>query len=179
MQITVQALVNYPPKIAISKLVNSLKGVSSRRLRQVHPEITHHYWKSQLWSPSYFAGSCGGAPIEIVRQYIEQHGDSRFAPFGPDSPDHSKTIVNRAGFRKPTKDGGFEYFVLQQVWRTEVCKGLDSTTVCRFLAERGAVIVVHSVPPAFGSSSGLLTRRESRPGTRRLPARSERGAMDE
>ena len=68
----VHLLVNYPPKVAVSKLVNSLKGASSRRLKQLHPEIKKHYWKSQLWSPSYFAGSCGGAPIEIVRQYIEQ-----------------------------------------------------------------------------------------------------------
>ncbi|WP_435806350.1 IS200/IS605 family transposase [Shewanella psychromarinicola] len=68
----VHLLVEYPPKVAIAKLVNSLKGVSSRRLKQLHPELKNHYYKSALWSPSYFAGSCGGAPIEIVRQYIEQ-----------------------------------------------------------------------------------------------------------
>ena len=68
----VHLLVNYPPKVSVSKLVNSLKGVSSRRLKLLHPEVTQHYHKAQLWSPSYFAGSCGGAPIEIVRQYIEQ-----------------------------------------------------------------------------------------------------------
>lgn len=68
----VHLLVNYPPKIAISKLVNSLKGVSSRKLRQQHEDVSAIYWKGVLWSPSYFAGSCGGAPIEIVRQYIEQ-----------------------------------------------------------------------------------------------------------
>ncbi len=68
----VHLLVEYPPKVAVAKLVNSLKGVSSRRLKQLHPEILKHYWKGQLWSPSYFAGSCGGAPIAIVRQYIEQ-----------------------------------------------------------------------------------------------------------
>ena len=68
----VHLLVNYPPKVAISKLVNSLKGVSSRKLRQQHEDVSAIYWKDVLWSPSYFAGSCGGAPIEIVRQYIEQ-----------------------------------------------------------------------------------------------------------
>ena len=56
----VQLLVNYPPKVAISKLVNSLKGVSSRRLRQYYPDIHQYYWKGILWSPSCFAGSCGG-----------------------------------------------------------------------------------------------------------------------
>lgn len=68
----VHLLVTYPPKTAIAKLVNSLKGVSSRLLRKQHPELVRRYWKGVLWSPSYFAGSCGGAPIEIVRQYIEQ-----------------------------------------------------------------------------------------------------------
>ena len=68
----VHLLVNYPPKLAISKLVNSLKGVSSRVLRrQFKQDIEKYYWKGVLWSPSYFAGSCGGAPIDIVRQYIE------------------------------------------------------------------------------------------------------------
>ncbi|PLQ00296.1 IS200/IS605 family transposase [Cupriavidus pauculus] len=69
----VHLLVNYPPKVAISSLVNSLKGVSSRMIRQKrYPSIRKKLWGSALWSPSYFAGSCGGAPIEIVRQYIEQ-----------------------------------------------------------------------------------------------------------
>ena len=68
----VHLLVSYPPKVAVAKLVNSLKGVSSRLLRKQHPDLVRRYWKGVLWSPSYFAGSCGGAPIEIVRQYIEQ-----------------------------------------------------------------------------------------------------------
>lgn len=68
----VHLLVNYPPKVEISKLVNSLKGVSSRLLRKKHPELLKTYWKGVLWSPSYFAGSCGGAPISIIKQYIEQ-----------------------------------------------------------------------------------------------------------
>ena len=68
----VHLLINYPPKLAISKLVNSLKGVSSRVLkRDFKKHIEKYYWKGVLWSPSYFAGSCGGAPIDIIRQYIE------------------------------------------------------------------------------------------------------------
>lgn len=39
----VRLLVNFPPKVALSKLVNSLKGVSSRRLRQEYPELVRHY----------------------------------------------------------------------------------------------------------------------------------------
>lgn len=69
----VHLLVNFPPKVAISHLVNSLKGVSSRRMRQEFPELGARYWRrSKLWSGSYFAGSVGGAPLSIVKQYIEQ-----------------------------------------------------------------------------------------------------------
>ena len=68
----VHLLVEYPPKLAVSVLVNSLKGVSSRLLRKERPDLRKRYWKNVLWSPSYFAGSCGGAPIGIIKQYIEQ-----------------------------------------------------------------------------------------------------------
>ena len=69
----VHLLVNYPPKVAVSALVNSLKCVSSRMIRKKnYPEIKKKLWGGALWSPSYFAGSCGGAPISIIRQYIEQ-----------------------------------------------------------------------------------------------------------
>jgi putative transposase len=68
----VHLLVYYPPKVAVSALVNSLKGVSARRLRQDRPDIARRYWRGGLWSASYFAASCGGAPIEVLRQYIEQ-----------------------------------------------------------------------------------------------------------
>lgn len=68
----IHLLLNYPPKVSISKLVNSLKGVSSRLIRKQHPELIKSYWKGGLWSPSYFASSCGGAPLSIVKQYIQQ-----------------------------------------------------------------------------------------------------------
>ena len=68
----VHLLVQYPPKVAVSNLVISLKGVSSRLLRKERPDVEKRYWKGVLWSPPYFASSCGGAPISIVRQYIEQ-----------------------------------------------------------------------------------------------------------
>ncbi|TVZ02277.1 IS200/IS605 family transposase [Trebonia kvetii] len=69
----VHLLVNFPPKVALSKLVNSLKGVSSRRMRQEFPGLRRHYYRAnRLWSASYFAGSVGGAPISVLRQYIEQ-----------------------------------------------------------------------------------------------------------
>ena len=69
----VHLLVNYPPKVAVARLVNSIKGVSSRRLRQEFPDLVRHYYRAnKLWSGSYFAGSAGGAPLSVVKQYIEQ-----------------------------------------------------------------------------------------------------------
>ncbi len=68
----VHLLINYPPQVQLSKLVNSLKGVSSRMLRKHMPAITNRYYKNVLWSPSYFAASCGGAPLSIIKQYVEQ-----------------------------------------------------------------------------------------------------------
>ena len=68
----VHLLVNYPPKVSVSSLVNSLKGVSSYVLRRRLPRIAKCYWKNVLWSPSYFAASCGGAPLHLIKRYIEQ-----------------------------------------------------------------------------------------------------------
>jgi putative transposase len=69
----VHLLVNYPLKVAVSHLVNSLKGVSSRMIRQKkYPAIHNKLWGGALWSPSYFAGSCAGPPISVIRQYIER-----------------------------------------------------------------------------------------------------------
>lgn len=74
----VHLLVTYPPKVAVARLVNSLKGVSSRLMRQQFPELERHYWRAKrLWSGSYFAGSVGGAPLDILRQYIEDQDRPR------------------------------------------------------------------------------------------------------
>ena len=66
------AMIEYPPKVSISALVNALKGTSSRLLRQARTDIAARYRDDVLWSPSYFAASTGGAPLEQVKQYIQQ-----------------------------------------------------------------------------------------------------------
>jgi len=68
----VHLLVEPLPHTTPSKLVNSLKGVSSRLLRKEFPELEKYYWKGGLWSPGYFIASCGGAPLDIVKEYIEK-----------------------------------------------------------------------------------------------------------
>jgi len=60
-------VVRYPPKLSVSKIVNHLKGVSARRYREAGHRMPA---ARSLWSPSYFASSVGGAPIEILRDYV-------------------------------------------------------------------------------------------------------------
>ena len=69
----VHLLILYPPKLSITDLVFKLKGTSSVIIRnRNYPSVKSQLWGKALWSPSYFASSCGGAPISIIRQYIEQ-----------------------------------------------------------------------------------------------------------
>ncbi len=89
----VHLLVQYSPKVALSRLVNSLKRVSSRLLRENRPEITGRYYKGVLWSPSYVAASCGGAPLSVIADYVTSQreaakGRSRLPPLpqGRDIP---------------------------------------------------------------------------------------------
>ena len=64
-------LVEYPPTMRISSFVGSLKGVSSRYLRREFPgHLRRYLWGGHLWSPSYFVGSVGGAPLSVVKEYI-------------------------------------------------------------------------------------------------------------
>ena len=68
----VHLLVEYPPKLSVSALVNALEGTSSRLLRKERPDLADRYWEGVLWTPSYFAASAGGAPLSVLRQYVEQ-----------------------------------------------------------------------------------------------------------
>ncbi len=64
-------LVSYPPKVALSTLVMSLKTISSGRVRHHQwPEVTAALWGKHFWSPSYAVVSCGGAPLQTVADYI-------------------------------------------------------------------------------------------------------------
>lgn len=68
----VHLLINSPPTYTVSRLVNSLKGVSSRLIRKAsYATIQQALWGKNLWSPSYFAGTCGGASLDVIKQYIE------------------------------------------------------------------------------------------------------------
>ena len=69
----VHILVEYPARVQLSKLINSLKGVSSRMIKKEGIERLNERLGglSALWSPSYYAGSVGGAPLDVLETYIE------------------------------------------------------------------------------------------------------------
>ena len=64
----VHLLVEVPPVVPLSKLVQKLKGRSSRQLRTELPPLRR---LPALWSPSWFVSTVGGAPLEVVRRYVE------------------------------------------------------------------------------------------------------------
>lgn len=69
----VHLLVSLHPKISLSVLIGRLKGKSAYFLRrEFWPEIKTRLWGQHFWSPSYMAVSCGGPPLAIIKQYIEQ-----------------------------------------------------------------------------------------------------------
>lgn len=63
----VHCLLSYPPKLSLSQITNSLKGVSSRYYRKAGFKCPS---EKHLWSPSYYVSSVGGAPLEVLKQYI-------------------------------------------------------------------------------------------------------------
>lgn len=66
----VHLLIAYPPKLAISVMVNNLKATSSRRLRILNTHLRTESKSGVLWSRSYFACSAGGATIETLKEYV-------------------------------------------------------------------------------------------------------------
>lgn len=68
----VHLMIRFPATVQLSKLVNSLKGVSSRYLRRDFSErITPKLWNGHLWSRSYYCGTAGGAPLSVIAEYIK------------------------------------------------------------------------------------------------------------
>ena len=62
------------PNTEISKLLNAYKSASSRRIKNEFPSIRKYLWKEYFWSKSYCLVTTGGAPLEVVKQYIENQG---------------------------------------------------------------------------------------------------------
>jgi putative transposase len=68
----VHLLISLNPKLRLSDFVNNLKTVSSRLIRRdFKEELAEYYWKPVFWSGSYCILTCGGAPLSVIKQYIE------------------------------------------------------------------------------------------------------------
>ena len=69
----VHLLLNAHPALDLSKLINSMKTVSSRLIRkEFATHLKKYYWKPVFWTRAYCLLTCGGAPLEIIKQYIEK-----------------------------------------------------------------------------------------------------------
>ncbi|KAF3885176.1 MULTISPECIES: IS200/IS605 family transposase [Nostocales] len=69
----IHILLDFHPKNSIAAVVGSLKSATARMLKKEFPqEVKKHYWgKVSFWSNSYYVSSCGGAPIEVLKKYIQ------------------------------------------------------------------------------------------------------------
>lgn len=65
------------PKTEISKFINAYKSASSRLLKKEFPIIRQKLWKEMFWSQSFCLLSSGGAPIEVIKEYIENQGQKK------------------------------------------------------------------------------------------------------
>jgi len=72
----VHLLVDLSPDVAVSKLVNTLKTISSRLIRKEFADhVSQFYWKPVFWTGAYCAISAGGAPLEVLKQYIQNQDE--------------------------------------------------------------------------------------------------------
>jgi putative transposase len=71
----VHVLFRAHPKSEISKFINAYKSASSRLIKQEFPQIRQYLWKEYFWSRSFCLLTAGGAPIEVIKRYIESQGE--------------------------------------------------------------------------------------------------------
>ena len=67
----IHLLLSCPPKISVSKLVQYMKGTSSRKLQQKHQFLKKRYWGQHMWARGYYAVSSGNVTDEMWKKYIE------------------------------------------------------------------------------------------------------------
>ena len=71
----VHTYVSMPPYLSVSKLVQYLKGKTSRKVQQEFPELRKRYWGKHLWAVGYFVRTTGNVTDEMIKQYIERHSN--------------------------------------------------------------------------------------------------------
>ena len=71
----IHLLVSCPPSLSVSKLVQQLKGKTSRTLQIEFKELRKRYWGRHLWASGYFCRSVGTVTRNIIKEYIENQED--------------------------------------------------------------------------------------------------------
>ena len=71
----VHLLVSIPPRHAVSKMVQHMKGVSSRKVQQEFPELRKQYWGRHFWAIGFFSATTGTVSDETIKDYIEHQDD--------------------------------------------------------------------------------------------------------
>ena len=72
----VHMLVSCPPSLSPAKIVQYLKGRSSRLLQGEYPQLRKRYWRQHLWARGYFCASAGTVTDEMIKEYIEKHDEN-------------------------------------------------------------------------------------------------------
>jgi putative transposase len=80
----VHLLVSIPPQVAVSKLMQRLKGKTAYKVMLEFPHIKKHYWGQDMWARGYFCCSTGNVTDEIIAQYIAHQNDNRDDDFKVD-----------------------------------------------------------------------------------------------
>lgn len=71
----VHLLVSVPPHLSISRLMQYIKGVSSRKMQMEFKELKQRYWGKHIWARGYFCATTGNVTEDQIRNYIENHSD--------------------------------------------------------------------------------------------------------
>ena len=69
----VHLFVSAPPRLSVSRMMQYIKGKSSRRLQEEYPTLRRRYWGRHIWARGYFCATSGTVTDEMIKAYIEQH----------------------------------------------------------------------------------------------------------
>lgn len=114
------------PTIMLSRFVNSLKSVTSRKLRREFPEVMkRELWGGKFWSPSYFIATTGQVKLEDVKRYVQSQGksqdalrrvDKAFQKFFQNLKRKKKGEKVKAGYPKKKPTAKYKSLTFPQVW---------------------------------------------------------------
>ena len=82
MEDHVHLMVSCTPKISVSKIIQLMKGRTSKMLQDEFPNLKKKYWGQHIWGTGYFVRSVGAVTEEMIRNYVESQNDEVHEIFG-------------------------------------------------------------------------------------------------